>query len=287
MFKKIVCYKYNDKGRKAYLSCNTQYYCRFCKETKTKINFKTDAHVVSEALGNKYLLSKYECDQCNKKFAECEENEIGKLFKFYKANRGIEGKNGKAKIKKSGLEWSGDYNEACKSYSIAVEATDQACATKSKTIKLQSGDKMQVNLSYTISINFRLVYRALLKYAWGIIPESLTHILEDSFSLLQHDDGETKLELCAFIHKKGERDYEIALYEDTDFCYTRYICLIDVFQYTYIVFLNCKRIAQSELYKCLRYDSDDIYKTIDLDYSSTNYLLKQRDQVTGIVDNKE
>ena len=82
MFKKIVCYKYNDKGRKAYLSCNTQYYCRFCKETKTKINFKTDAHVVSEALGNKYLLSKYECDQCNKKFAECEENEIGKLFKF-------------------------------------------------------------------------------------------------------------------------------------------------------------------------------------------------------------
>ena len=285
MFKKVVCYKYNDKGRKTYLPCKTQYYCRFCKETKTRSMFKSDAHEVSEALGNKYLLSKYECDQCNKKFAECEENEIGKLFKFYKANRGIEGKKGKTKIKENSFELSGDYNEARKSYSIDVKATHPACVMESKTNGLQNGDMAILKWDYPICVNFRYVYRALLKYAWGIIPENLTHILEDSFSLLQHDDGKTKLKLCAFIHKKVKRDYGIALYEDTDFYYTRYICLIDIFQFTYVVFINCKHIARSELYKFLHYDCDDVVELIDLDYSSSKYVFRQTEQVTGIVDN--
>lgn len=49
--------------------------CRFCDEAKVN-NFGSDAHVIPEALGNRYLLSNYECNHCNKKIFNDYDNNL-------------------------------------------------------------------------------------------------------------------------------------------------------------------------------------------------------------------
>jgi hypothetical protein len=46
--------------------------CRFCGRHEGQVSFKKVAHAVSEAIGNKVLLSLEECDECNSAAAECE-----------------------------------------------------------------------------------------------------------------------------------------------------------------------------------------------------------------------
>jgi hypothetical protein len=46
--------------------------CRFCGRTEEQVTFKKVAHAVSEALGNKVLLSLEECDDCNAATSEVE-----------------------------------------------------------------------------------------------------------------------------------------------------------------------------------------------------------------------
>ena len=46
--------------------------CRFCNSKYGEVFFKKDAHVISKLLGNKYLVSDFECDNCNQLFSEYE-----------------------------------------------------------------------------------------------------------------------------------------------------------------------------------------------------------------------
>lgn len=46
--------------------------CRFCKKKYPLVSFNKDAHIISELLGNKYLVSDYECDDCNWYFSKYE-----------------------------------------------------------------------------------------------------------------------------------------------------------------------------------------------------------------------
>lgn len=47
--------------------------CRFCGETE-KSNFKKAAHIIPEFLGNRFLLSNFECDECNERFGIYEQS---------------------------------------------------------------------------------------------------------------------------------------------------------------------------------------------------------------------
>lgn len=54
------------------------YECRFCDGTPPKRTFKKRAHAVSELLGNKVMMSLYECDDCNERFSAFE-RELGNM----------------------------------------------------------------------------------------------------------------------------------------------------------------------------------------------------------------
>jgi len=47
--------------------------CRFCGVTKKAGNFRKDAHVIPAFLGSRFLLSYYECDDCNSHFQKFED----------------------------------------------------------------------------------------------------------------------------------------------------------------------------------------------------------------------
>jgi len=46
--------------------------CRFCGKRMPETSFKKEAHVIPQLLGNKYLVSSFECDQCNSLFSKYE-----------------------------------------------------------------------------------------------------------------------------------------------------------------------------------------------------------------------
>ncbi|WP_284460814.1 HNH endonuclease [Chryseobacterium sp.] len=73
--------------------------CRFCKKKSPDVTFKSKAHAISEAIGNKTLILFDECDSCNKKFSEYIEGDIIEYLSLYRAFFSIKGKDGLKRYK--------------------------------------------------------------------------------------------------------------------------------------------------------------------------------------------
>ena len=68
--------------------------CRFCRRAVPEVTFNSRAHTVPESMGNKSLLSKNECDECNQFFAQQYDDHLSKRFMLMRATSQIRGKNG-------------------------------------------------------------------------------------------------------------------------------------------------------------------------------------------------
>lgn len=68
--------------------------CRFCGRSMPDVQFKQKAHAISESLGNKTLICREECDDCNQRFNKTIEPDIADRFRFDIILKGIKGKNG-------------------------------------------------------------------------------------------------------------------------------------------------------------------------------------------------
>ena len=56
--------------------------CRFCGNGEPEVTFKNKVHAVSEFLGNRSIISKNECDNCNTYFANNYEDHLGRWSLF-------------------------------------------------------------------------------------------------------------------------------------------------------------------------------------------------------------
>lgn len=74
--------------------------CRYCGESDAKY-FKTKAHSIPEALGNKNLFNLYECDKCNNKFGSGIEHDFIKYLAPMLFSGGILGKKSQKEIRES------------------------------------------------------------------------------------------------------------------------------------------------------------------------------------------
>lgn len=68
--------------------------CRFCGKGGEEVTFKKIAHAFPESIGNKTLVSNYECDVCNQYFGNTIENDYAKFFSLYHSIMQIKGKKG-------------------------------------------------------------------------------------------------------------------------------------------------------------------------------------------------
>jgi hypothetical protein len=75
--------------------------CYLCKKSRGETKFKTIAHLIPEAFGNKTIVSLNECDNCNSMFGRSLENELANMFQIERAAFGTAGKKSKTvKFKK-------------------------------------------------------------------------------------------------------------------------------------------------------------------------------------------
>lgn len=82
-----------DTQEKVYLGDKNNRVCRFCGRSETNgANFKQTAHALPESIGNKTLISYYECDECNKEFGNKIENEYANYMNINHTVSGIRGK---------------------------------------------------------------------------------------------------------------------------------------------------------------------------------------------------
>jgi hypothetical protein len=67
--------------------------CRFCNQPQGVKRFRKDAHIIPNFLGNKYLISDFECDDCNAVFSEYE-NDFANWLGIIRSISKTEGKSG-------------------------------------------------------------------------------------------------------------------------------------------------------------------------------------------------
>jgi hypothetical protein len=67
-------------ARKAFWGKTSSRKCRFCRKSEDQTTFKKKAHIVPQLIGNRHLLSAFECDVCNKLFGDLYENSFANFI---------------------------------------------------------------------------------------------------------------------------------------------------------------------------------------------------------------
>lgn len=164
--------------------------CIYCGKTmKDGAQFNNIAHAISEALGNKTIISAEECDTCNARFAECIEKDIIEYLHLFRTLFGKKGKNGVPHLKyRDGIDINYDDGNA--------------------VIYAPIGTGVDINDSFTIPLkfidplNFMNVYRALVKFVIGVAPkESICHLSKtiDWINNIKNDGSKLNLPPIAIL----------------------------------------------------------------------------------------
>jgi hypothetical protein len=95
-----------DSDKKYFLGQKEPRVCRFCKKASPEVTFYMEAHVMPQFMGNRNLLSYFECDSCNALFSKYEDS-FASFFGITRTFAQIKGQSNKVpkfKDPKTGLE---------------------------------------------------------------------------------------------------------------------------------------------------------------------------------------
>lgn len=141
--------------------------CRFCGRTKPDVTFHMDAHALPESVGNKGLLTYYECDECNQAFGQGCENDFGNWTLPMRTFARVSGKSGIPSIKQGPANaWRIDQNPT--GLKINVEETEG----------FYNDDPVAKTLTFRLK---RPAYRpakvaqAFFKMALSVMPDAELH----------------------------------------------------------------------------------------------------------------
>ena len=148
--------------------------CRFCGLKMPETTFKNKSHSISEALGNKNIITNDECDVCNGKFGMGIELDLINLLDFFRAYYGIQGKGGKKSFVSSDFEIS--KNDS----TVSLKVLDE-------NVVLEDKNNIRIQLKHPQKINLQNVYRALIKYALSVLDSSCLHNFQETIKWVKSE----------------------------------------------------------------------------------------------------
>lgn len=166
--------------------------CRYCGQKAPIAKFSSDAHVIPQAIGNRYLLSWFECDACNKLFGDRYEPSFTNFLSHLRPFAKVENKN-RTKDKDGNKK---DKNVKHKEFKTGFEmsSTDLGLELKFRDPKYREDvikvdrEKLEMGLTVTLPQYTPLfVYKTFMKIALAMINESELGNFEKALHLLQHD----------------------------------------------------------------------------------------------------
>lgn len=166
-----------ENTHKEYLGNKDIRKCRFCGRDNSQVTFNKIAHAVPELLGNKTLLSYYECDECNQKFADKLENELSSYLSFYRSLVRMKGKKGPIKFKRHNIRM---YNENGMFHINTIGQTQNVIINeedKTFTIKLSRDTYIPI-----------AVYKCFVKIALTLLEEKYLEKLEWAIQWINEED---------------------------------------------------------------------------------------------------
>ena len=159
--------------------------CRFCGKKYPEVKFKKKAHAISELLGNKEFVLRNECDDCNAKFGDMLENDLGNYLGLSRTLSQIRGKRGvpkyRSKDKKKRVEF--DHERGIIINEMIDGIKDSINSINSDCIEI-IGNKLilhAIREPYTPLA----VYKAFVKMALSLLPYKYMHNFIDVVTWLQ------------------------------------------------------------------------------------------------------
>ncbi|SEQ23346.1 HNH endonuclease [Myroides profundi] len=154
--------------------------CRFCKKKEPEVGFNNIAHAIPEFVNNHNLLSYYECDSCNSKFARTIETHMGDYMNPFHTISQVRGKKGVPSVKKGGEKSRIDL----KAEGLKVEAHDGEreifeIDEENKTITLKAIRATYIPIA---------IYKCLTKMALTIIDESELINFENTIEWINEEE---------------------------------------------------------------------------------------------------
>lgn len=158
--------------------------CRFCKRGKPQVTFSKDAHVIPAFVGNKILFSRYECDDCNGRFSEFEDD-FAKMTMGDRAVGQVPKRKGFASLKPQGKKST--FERGLNGVIIRQYADEGI-------FNLDADNAHMVVTYDTQPFRPLGVYKALAKMAFTLMPDDeLIHFERLRMWLLQKDVGTQKV----------------------------------------------------------------------------------------------
>lgn len=212
--------------------------CRYCHRTEPEVTFRKVAHTFSEGLGNKFAITYNECDECNEYFGKTCEPDIIAYLDIMRPLFHVIGKEGE--IKK--IEG--------KNFTVKSDAVDKKLLkieirqTPENLNPLRETDnEMTFDLSHSKKVIPQNIYKALVKFSYGIIPNDyldkfaftadwlLGKDAIDELPLVMMSQGNTYIEhprVVTYIRKNDRTDLPFAIGEFWVMnCVFAYIILVD------------------------------------------------------------
>lgn len=173
-----LCYVPNERIRFG-VQERTKRICRYCGKRMPETSFKKDAHTISNSLGNILFFTNDECDKCNTNFGSGIEQEFVNYISIYRT---------------LAAQYEGHpyFTTQTSSFKLDVDkATNQIrfkIIDKSKA-RIESSEKqtdIYVDGGY---INYHDVYRALVKFVIGMLPDEELFFFEDTIRWVNGEDN--------------------------------------------------------------------------------------------------
>lgn len=151
--------------------------CRFCGKSEYETTFDSDAHAIPHLIGNRFLKSLYECDNCNTRLFSKLEEQFDAYMRFYHTLCHVS-RNGNTVN-------SYKCNSKSKAgISVSEEWTDVYCCTGDDMSVLVNEKDKTITISGVRSYHPLSVYKAVLKMALTIMPESVINDFEETIKWL-------------------------------------------------------------------------------------------------------
>lgn len=143
--------------------------CRFCGNQTPAVSFNHTSHAISESLGNKSIICREECDNCNERFSRTIEPDIANMLSPLLTIYSIHGKKG---IRTT----SG------KNFKLSLDESPKSNDANDGTVKLQLNQEFPDNIEEFLKNKLSLdasslkyipqnVYKCLCKYVVSVINE--------------------------------------------------------------------------------------------------------------------
>lgn len=160
--------------------------CRFCHRTGQGdgATFRKAAHAIPEALGNKNVILRDECDECNGYFGDNIEPDLISYLDIYRVFYKVKGKNGIPELQfKNGFvrHFEG------KMLVVVNKSSDRGSSSDNNESSSQQGAAFSIPLQSSKNLTPANVYKALCKIALSVIDKSELKYLLDCINWVRYD----------------------------------------------------------------------------------------------------